>query len=138
MTSQLYVVYMYLDINIYKLIKKTKPLVVVVHVVVIVVVVVVVVCLFAVNLIYKIWNLKIDVAKVIRRRKCHFGATYIDGMTSDPLFILDIQRGLKMKSYARFDEILNAGYFLNGNSILDVTFTNHMPISRHLCGRNDW
>ena len=24
---------------------------------------------------------------------CHFGATYMDGMTGDPLFILVIQRG---------------------------------------------
>ena len=33
-----------------------------------------------------------------------------------------------MKAYARFDEILTAGYFLNGLSILDVKFANLVPI----------
>ena len=33
-----------------------------------------------------------------------------------------------MKACARFDEILIAGYFLNGLSILDVKFTNLAPL----------
>ena len=54
---------------------------------------------------------------------CHFGATYIDGMTGNPPppFILDIQRGPGIE---RFDEILIVGYFLNRHSILDVQFAN--------------
>ena len=42
-----------------------------------------------------------------------------------------------MKAYARFDEVLIAGYFLNGLSILDVKFADLAPIWRHLYGRDD-
>ena len=33
-----------------------------------------------------------------------------------------------MKAYARFDEILNVGYFSNGFSILDVKVANLVPL----------
>ena len=42
-----------------------------------------------------------------------------------------------MKAYERFDEILTIVYFLNGISILDVKFTNLVPLWRHLCGWRD-
>ena len=54
----------------------------------------------------------------IRKRKCHFGATYMDGMTGDPLFLFEIFKGdLTMKDYARSDETLTVGYLLNALSI---------------------
>ena len=43
-----------------------------------------------------------------------------------------------MKAYARFDEILNREYFLNGLSILDVKFANLVPLWCHLYGPDDW
>ena len=43
---------------------------------------------------------------------CHFGATYMDGMTGDPPFIVYICKGdTAVEAYARFDEILTVGYF---------------------------
>ena len=42
-----------------------------------------------------------------------------------------------MKAYARFDEILNVGYFLNELSILYMEFVNLAPLWRHLYGRDD-
>ena len=43
-----------------------------------------------------------------------------------------------MKAYARSDEILNVGYFLNGLLILDVKFANSVLLWHHLYGRHDW
>ena len=42
-----------------------------------------------------------------------------------------------MKAYARFHEVLNVGYSLNGLSILDVKFANLVPLWRHLYGQDD-
>ena len=39
-----------------------------------------------------------------------------------------------MKAYARFDEIINMGYFFNGLSILDVKFANLVPPWHHVYG----
>ena len=73
---------------------------------------------------------------------CHFGSTYINGRTgepSPPLFLFQMFKGdLTMKACARFDEILVAGYFSNGLSILGVNFVNLAPIRRHLYGQNDF
>ena len=70
---------------------------------------------------------------------CHYGTTYKDGMTGDPLFLFWIFKGdLTMKAYAMFEEILNVGYLLNGFSILDARFANFVPLLRHLYGRDDW
>ena len=41
-----------------------------------------------------------------------------------------------MKACARFDEVLNVVYFLNG--LIDVKFVNLAPLWRHLYGRYDW
>ena len=42
-----------------------------------------------------------------------------------------------MKVYARFDEILNVGYFSNGVSILDMKFATSVALWRHRHGRDD-
>ena len=44
---------------------------------------------------------------VICKWKCHFGATYMDGMT----FIFDFKRDLMMIAYAKCKGILTVGYF---------------------------
>ena len=70
---------------------------------------------------------------------CHFGATYMDGMTGDLPFLFKIFKGdLSIKTYARFDGILTEGYILNGLSILDVKFANIVPLWSHLWGRDHW
>ena len=62
----------------------------------------------------------------------------MDGMTGDPPFYSKMFKGdLTLKVKARFDEILNVGYFLNGLSILDVQFANLAPPWRLLYGRDD-
>ena len=43
-----------------------------------------------------------------------------------------------MKAYARFDESLTMGYFLNELLILDMKFANLVPLGRHLYERDDW
>ena len=41
-----------------------------------------------------------------------------------------------MNACARFDEVFIAGYFLNGLSIVDVTFASLAPLWRHLYGQD--
>ena len=41
-------------------------------------------------------------------------------------------------AFAMFDEVLIAGYFLNGLLILYVQFANLAPPWRHLYGQDDW
>ena len=43
-----------------------------------------------------------------------------------------------MEVCARFDEVLIAGFLLNGLSILDKKFANLAPLWRHLYGQDDW
>ena len=43
-----------------------------------------------------------------------------------------------MKAYARFHEVLNVGYSLNGLSILDVKFANLVPLWPYLYRQDDW
>ena len=45
--------------------------------------------------------------------KCvyHFGASYIDGMTGDPFFILDIGQWQAMKANTRFEKNLTVMCF---------------------------
>ena len=52
-----------------------------------------------------------------------------------PLFYFTYSK--KMKACARLDEILNAGYLLNGLSILELKFANLAPLWRHLYRRDD-
>ena len=62
------------------------------------------------------------------------------GMVGEPppvLFWVD-KEDLAMKAYARSDEILNVGYFLNGLLILDMKFANSVLLWHHLYGRHDW
>ena len=42
-----------------------------------------------------------------------------------------------MKGYARFEDILKAGYFFNGLSILDAEIANIVPLWRYLYGRDE-
>ena len=43
-----------------------------------------------------------------------------------------------MNGYARFDESLTMGYFLNELLILYMKFANVVPLGRHLYERDDW
>ena len=43
-----------------------------------------------------------------------------------------------MKAYARFDESLTMGYFLNELLILDMKFANLVPLGHHLYERDEW
>ena len=50
---------------------------------------------------------------------CHFATTYMDGET--PFLFVIFKGGMTMIAYAKFNEFLTVGYFLNG--LLDVTVT---------------
>ena len=71
---------------------------------------------------------------------CHFHATYMDSMTGDPaLKKIQINKwDLTMNGYARFDESLTMGHFLNELLILYMKFANLVPLGRHLYERDDW
>ena len=43
-----------------------------------------------------------------------------------------------MKAFARFDESLTMGHFLNEHLILDMKFANLVPLGRHPYERDDW
>ena len=50
--------------------------------------------------------------KIIHKRKCHFGATYMDGGSGDPPFLSKIfKQDLVIKACTRFNEIHSVGYF---------------------------
>ena len=69
---------------------------------------------------FYVWNLQM---------RCHFGATYMDGMNGDPPFLFEIFQGdLIMKAYAKFDEILTAECLQNWLTILGVTVKVSNPL----------
>ena len=43
------------------------------------------------------------------KRKCHFGTTYIDGITGDPHLYFGYSKGTSMRACARFHENIIAG-----------------------------
>ena len=51
--------------------------------------------------------------------KCHFGATFMKGVTGDPPFLFGFfRKGPENKSLETFDEIMTVGYCLYGLSSL--------------------